>query len=166
MKGIIIKYLTIMLGGFLAVIEKSMAFLIPALLIIFVDVITAYMLSRRAHKQYPTKAQGKFRSDYKGRILMTFCLFFCAIILGAYVDLLVLRTTNSDIAVRFVMGAFIFYEVWSILENLSSCNGKKWAKMLQRIMVDKTERHFDVELTEIKPTKRNGKKRIQKKSNR
>ena len=41
-------------------------------------------------------------------------------------------------------------EIWSSLENESSCNGKKWAKLLQEIMVDKTERHFDIDLSKFK----------------
>lgn len=37
-----------------------------------------------------------------------------------------------------------------MLENESSCNDAKWAKIAQRIMVDKTERHFDIDLHELK----------------
>lgn len=39
---------------------------------------------------------------------------------------------------------------YAMLENESSCNDAKWAKVLQRIMVDKTERHFDIDLSALK----------------
>jgi hypothetical protein len=43
-----------------------------------------------------------------------------------------------------------FIQFWSILENESSCNDKKWAVVLQKIMVDKAERHFDIDLSDLK----------------
>lgn len=52
-----------------------------------------------------------------------------------------------------VAGIICFEQAWSILENESSCRGKEegifW-KLLQKIMVDKTERHFDINLDEFK----------------
>ena len=37
----------------------------------------------------------------------------------------------------------------SILENESTCNGAAWARLLQKIVADKTERHFNVKLKEL-----------------
>ena len=37
----------------------------------------------------------------------------------------------------------------SILENESTCNGATWAKVLQKIVADKTDRHFNVRLDEL-----------------
>jgi len=42
-----------------------------------------------------------------------------------------------------------------MLENESSCNDARWADVAQRIMVDKTERHFDIDLHELKHPERN-----------
>jgi len=72
---------------------------------------------------------------------------FIAIILGAYVDMLIVK--NGDIAVRFVMAVFLFYELWSCLENWSSENDAPIARALQRIMVNKAERHLNVPLKDI-----------------
>ena len=47
-------------------------------------------------------------------------------------------------------GVVCFWHIWSMFENVSSCSDAKWAKIIQRIMVDKTERHFDIELPELK----------------
>lgn len=52
---------------------------------------------------------------------------------------------------KVAAGAICFWQLWSILENESSCNGSKWARMLQKILVDKTSRHFDIDLSELKP---------------
>ena len=37
----------------------------------------------------------------------------------------------------------------SILENESTCNGSAWARVMQKIVADKTERHFNVKLNEL-----------------
>lgn len=50
---------------------------------------------------------------------------------------------------KIAAGAICFWQLWSILENESSCNGAKWAKVMQKILVDKTERHFDIDLSEL-----------------
>ena len=50
---------------------------------------------------------------------------------------------------KVAAGAVCFWQLWSILENESSCNGAKWAKVAQKILVDKTERHFDIDLSEM-----------------
>ena len=153
MNETIYKYLTIIIGGLLAVIEKAMQFFIPCIITVALDIIAAYSLGRRVHKKYPHKADGKFKSEFKNRVLVTLAILFLVIILSSYVDILIFRNHGSDIALRFSMGCFLFYEAWSILENASSCNGKKWAKVLQKIMVDKAERHFNIDLKELKKEK-------------
>jgi len=134
-------------GGVLLAIESSINFLVPCFLVIILDVFSAYMLGRRVHKKYPDKADGKFKSEYKYRILITMLVILVLIIVANYVDVYVLKDT--DIAVRFVIGVFMFYQLWSILENWSSENDNKIAKALQRIMVNKAERHLNVPLNDI-----------------
>ena len=51
---------------------------------------------------------------------------------------------------KVAAGAICFWQFWSILENESSCNGAKWAIVLQKILVDKTSRHFDINLDDLK----------------
>jgi hypothetical protein len=51
---------------------------------------------------------------------------------------------------KIFAGIVIFWQLWSILENESSCSSANWAKVLQKIMVDKTSRHFDVDLSDLK----------------
>jgi phage-related holin len=143
----LIQYLLSIGGGFLLAVESAMVFLVPCLIAVLVDVYAAWCLGRRVHKKYPEKADGKFKSEYKNRIMATMILIFSAIICAHYIDILVLKGT--DLAVRFTVGVFFFYEIFSILENWSSENDQPFAKVLQRMMVNKAERHFNVPLSDI-----------------
>lgn len=57
---------------------------------------------------------------------------------------------------KVAAGAICFWQLWSILENESSCNGAKWAKVMQKILVDKTSRHFDIDLDDLVEQAPNG----------
>ena len=50
---------------------------------------------------------------------------------------------------NYVAAVFCFVQFWSILENESSQNDAKWAKVIQKIAIDKAGRHFDIDLNEI-----------------
>lgn len=53
-------------------------------------------------------------------------------------------------------GVICFEQAWSILENESSCRPEaehRFWKALQQVMVDKTARHFDVNLDKLKEEK-------------
>lgn len=137
------------LSALFTTFTTALNFIIPCFLVIMLDVFTAWMLQRRVHKRHPEHSDGKFKSEYKFRIIITLILVFVLLILGAYVDMLIIKT--GDYAVRFAAGMFLFYEFWSCLENWSSENENKFARVLQRIMVDKAERHFNVDMHELKP---------------
>ena len=147
MKERVLQYMFSIGGGFLLAFETSIPFFIPCLLSVFLDVLSAYFLARRVHKKYPEKADGKFKSEYKYRVIYTMIIAFILLIIAAYFDMLVLK--DGDAAVRTSMCIFLFYEGWSVLENWSSENDNKLARALQRIMVNKAERHFDVKLGDI-----------------
>ena len=137
------------LGGlFLAFEATTLLFFVPCMLTLIIDIISAVALSRRVKRKYPNNAEGKFKSSYKTRVMITIILVFFGIILAHYIDSLYF---NGGIWTQlFVMGVFGFYEIWSILENYSSENeDSKFAKALQRVMVNKAERHIDVPLEDI-----------------
>ena len=69
--------------------------------------------------------------------------------------------------------AFCMIQLVSVLENMSSCNNAKWAKLLQKILIDKTARHLDYnvgdymkEIAEEKVEAEMGKKKPTKKSSK
>ena len=75
-------------------------------------------------------------------------IVWICIILANYVDVAVRHSTDG-LAVRFAVAVFLFYEAWSCLENWSSENDQPIAKALQRVMVNKAERHLNVPLSDI-----------------
>jgi len=135
------------LGGLWAAIEASTLFFAPCFLAVIIDVISAVYLAKRVHQKHPERSEGKFKSEYKYRVLTTMIVVFVAIIIAHYVDTLVFDGGNQ--AQCWVLGFFLFYEGWSILENWSSENNNKLAKVMQRIMVNKAERHINVPISDI-----------------
>lgn len=144
----LIQWIVSIVAGFIVVVETSIDFFIPCLIAVILDVISAYFLGRRVHAKSPEKADGKFKSEYKWRILATMIIVWLCIILAGYVDITI-RHSQDGLAVRFSVAVFLFYEIWSCLENWSSENDKMIAKALQRIMVNKAERHLNVPLKDI-----------------
>ena len=142
------QWLTSIVAGFIVAVGTSIDFFVPCLIAVILDVISAYALGRRVHKKYPDKSDGKFKSEYKCRILAAMIIAWLCIILASYVDVNV-RHSDDGLAVRFAVAVFLFYELWSCLENWSSENDKPIAKAMQRIMVNKAERHLNVPLSDI-----------------
>lgn len=147
LSGRLLQDIFILGGGLFLAIEVAVMFIIPCFIAIVLDIASAYFLNRRLHKRFPDKVSGKFKSSYMFRVMYTMFVIFLLIVLANYVDDAIIK--NTDISVRFTMGVFLFYECWSILENWSSENNNKLAKALQRIMVNKAERHFDIILSDI-----------------
>lgn len=145
-------------GGLIAIIEPALPYIGVCYLFVLGDCYTAWKLSRRAKKRFPNKASGKFKSVHFGEVISTMAEVSAAIVLGHLAQQIVLEGLPMAIP-NVVAGAVIFWQAWSMLENKSSCNDAKWARVMQRIMVDKTERHFDINLDELKPKRqrrRNG----------
>ena len=152
--------IVIVLGGgvgwLIAEFKPTFPLIIVAVIFIIYDAYTAYQLDKRVHKMYPTKAkrsQAKFTSFAFGKVITkTIPKRLWLIILAYLVEHWVFIHVTIPLS-YIVTGAICFEQAWSILENESSCRTEKesrfW-KMLQRIMIDKTERHFDIELDEIK----------------
>ena len=136
-------------GVICAFLAPMIPFVVICTLLIFVDCYTAWDLSRRVKKKYPGQATGKFKSQEMGRVFVTLIKVFAAIILASMAESIIFEGAQIRLA-NIVAGAICFWQVWSILENESSCNDAKWAKVLQKIMIDKTERHFDIDLSELK----------------
>lgn len=137
-------YILTTLANLLYAFEPIMAFLALCMLALFGDVYTAYRLNRRAAKLHPEKSNGKFTSKKFEKVLTTFCKLLFMLYLASGMDALVIQGDHF-FAVRIVTLIFCVGQVWSILENESSSKDGKWAKVLQKVMIDKTTRHFDLE---------------------
>lgn len=149
----IIKSLGCGISAIIVVLEPTFNFILICTLCVVLDCISAWMLSRRVKKKYPDKqVTAKFSSFHAKRIVSTILEIYSLIITAFLIDKYIITFYDLHLA-NIVAGIFCFIQLWSVLENQSSCNGSKWAKVLQKIMVDKTEKHFDIDLTEFKKNK-------------
>lgn len=138
-------------GAVCTALAPTLPYIILCTFAVLADCLSAWMLSRRVKKAYPEEADretGKFKSYHFGKTIWTLLCVYMLLIFAYFLDMYI----TSDLpfnALKLAAGAVIFWQGWSILENASSCNGAKWAKILQQIMVDKTERHLDIDLSAL-----------------
>ena len=143
------KHIMGVMGACVAMIRPTFPFILVCTLAVLADCYTAWSLSRRVKKRFPGANDGKFKSNYAGRVFITLIKVYSLTILVHLIDAMVCPEIALHLP-QVVAGAVCFWQLWSMLENESSCNDAKWAKIAQRIMVDKTERHFDIDLHELK----------------
>ena len=154
------KILFIAIGGYIGFLIKELKPTFPLMIIVIIfilyDTWTAYQLNKRASEQYPDKVlkeNAKFRSFSFAKVIRsTIPKRLIVIILAYLVEHWVF--VHMDVPLSYIVAGIISFEqAWSILENESSCRSEKdgmfW-RLLQKIMIDKTERHFDVNLDELK----------------
>ncbi len=143
------KHIMGVMGACVAMIRPTFPFILVCTLAVLADCYTAWSLSRRVKKRFPGANDGKFKSNYAGRVFITLIKVYSLTILVHLIDAMVFPEIAFHLP-QVVAGAVCFWQIWSMFENESSCNDAKWAKIAQRIMVDKTERHFDIDLHELK----------------
>lgn len=149
------RYIFSILGALLATVEQSLPLMLISVIAILLDAITAWRLSRRVRRSGGASS-GKFKSSHFGRVFSTMLLVCALIFLAGLIQQYPVFGVEFPLA-RIIMMAVCFWQIWSILENESSCNGASWARFLQRIMVDKTSRHLDIDLRKsIQQTKDDG----------
>ena len=143
-------------GYLIAEFRPTFPLIIVAVVFIIYDAWTAYRLDKRVHLTYPDKTsreQAKFTSFAFGKVIkQTIPKRLWLIILAYLAEHWVFIHVQIPLS-YIVTGAICFEQAWSILENESSCRSEYESRMwrlLQRIMVDKTARHFDVDLSELK----------------
>lgn len=140
------------LGAAVAILEPTLPYILICTLMILADCFTAWSLSRRARKAHPdrvSKDGKKFKSHHFGTVVLTILKAWAAIIMSFLIQRYITGEMPIDLT-KVAAGAICFWQLWSILENESSCNGAKWAAILQKILVDKTSRHFDIDLNKLK----------------
>lgn len=101
-------------------------------ILVCADVVTAYMLNRRVRG-----TQTRLSSQRLGKAVRTFGYAAMVVVLCHAIDTWVTPGNIAGIAASYMC----FQQMVSILENISSCNDAPWARMLQRFLADKTQRH-------------------------
>lgn len=136
------------LGVAASIIEPTINYILICTIAVLMDCFAAWRLSRRV-KKTTGKSDGKFRSSSAKKAFGTIWVICSLILLAFLIDEYIIPTASWYLP-NIVAGAFCFLQIWSILENESSCNGSRWAKVAQKIMVNKAERHFNVDLSDLK----------------
>lgn len=149
------------IGWLIGEFKPTFPLIIVAVIFIVYDAWTAYQLDRRVKVKYPDKTkrkEAKFDSFKFSKVVKnTIPKRLMLIVLAYLVEHWVFIHVNIPLS-YIITGVICFEQAWSILENESSCRdereSKLW-KMLQKVMIDKTERHFDVNLEDLKEEEKN-----------
>lgn len=119
---------------------------------IVADLLTARMLARRVRRRVADAAKPdalKFSSRRFGATVVTLVKTYALLLLAHGVDIVIIADAAPLSLLRFCAALICFWQLWSILENESSANDSTWARIAQRILIDKTERHLGIDLTEL-----------------
>ena len=157
-----LKYIFALIGGgvgwLVAELRPTFPLIIVAVVFILYDAWTAFQLDKRVKAVYPDKTkrhEAKFTSFAFGKVVRKTIPERLMVILLAFIAEKYVFVHVTVPLSYIATGVILFEQAWSALENNSSCrseeDGRFW-RMLQHIMVDKTERHFDVNLDELKVT--------------
>ena len=164
MQNSLLKWLFAIPTGILAILEPNFPFILLAFIAILADCVSAYRLSKRA-KKATGKASAKFQSKKAWRVFLTMLASMVAIVMAWIIQTKILVMYDSLYLPNWTAIVICAIQAWSILENEASCNGSKWAIIAQKIIVDKTERHFDVDLSGLKDDIANEEKEVKNEQN-
>lgn len=142
------KWVVGIIGGVVGYLAATYWLMLISILMVLYDAYTAWELSGRIKKRFPGETDGKFKSNAAMRVVKKIRDYCLAIVLAYMIEDKIIIMFNFYLP-YVVASVFIFVEAWSILENKSSCNGAKWAMVLQKVMVDKTARHLNINRHEL-----------------
>lgn len=140
-----------LLGAIWGLIEPTIPFAGICIFAIVVDCVTAYRLGKRVKAQNPLSKtdDAKFRSSYARRMFYTLCIVYSCTVLGWLIDTYMYPFVELYLA-NLISGGFCLVQLLSVLENESSCNTARWAKVLQKVLVNKAARHLDISEEDLK----------------
>ena len=122
---------------------------------IVADLLSARMLARRLRRradESPVPDALKFSSRRLGATVVSLAKTYALLLLAHGVDVVIIADVAQLSLLRFCAALICFWQLWSILENESSANSSTWARIAQRILIDKTERHLGIDLRELHPS--------------
>ncbi len=136
-------------GWLWATAGPALPFGVVCTAMVVADVVSARRLARRLRRIAPGQADGslRFSSARLGRVVGTLARIYALLVLAAMVDSVVMD--GGRVLLKFAAGAVCFWQAWSILENEAAANPRPWARILRRILVDKTARHLGIPLDEL-----------------
>lgn len=138
-------------------LEPSLNYIGVCFLALLCDCYTAWRCNRRIYTRYrdvikrnpKCKVDGKLRSKKMAKMVQDFSVLFIAIYLATAVENVLLGHMGPLHLANYLAALYCGVQFVSILENESTCNGAAWARVMQKIVADKTERHFNIKLKDL-----------------
>lgn len=138
-------------------IEPSLNYISVCFFALILDCYTAWRCNRRIYSRYreaikrnpKCKMDGKLRSKKMAKMVQDFSVLIMAIFLAVIIDNDLLEHMGELHLANYLAVIYCSVQFVSILENESTCNGAAWARVVQKIVADKTERHFNIKLKEL-----------------
>ena len=151
----VFEWLSLIFGGIIGWVvgkfEPAFPLIIIATLFVLYDAWSAYELDKRVHIMYPKqkREQAKFMSYKFRQVIPTLIERHVIIILAFCVERWVFAHINVPLS-YIAAGVVCAEQALSIAENKASCrlpgdqHARIW-KMLAKVLIDKTARHFDID---------------------
>lgn len=138
-------------------VAPSINFIAICFFALLVDCYTAWRCNRRIYAKYKEQLQrnpkyvlgGRLRSKKMWKMVQDFTVLILGIFLATAIDNGILGHMGELHLANYLAALYCAVQFVSILENESTCNGAEWAKVLQKIVADKTERHYHINLREL-----------------
>ncbi len=151
------RYVSALIGIVWAYIEPTVPFLLLCVFAILLDCFTAWRLNRRLYYKYHKQLKkngkavldGKLKSSHMFQMISDLCVVFLCVILAYHVDAILLPQLGNLHLAQYVSAIFCLVQFCSVLENESTASDAEWAKALQRVLQDKTERHLGFDINEV-----------------
>lgn len=139
-------------------VQPTLNFAGICFLALLLDCFTAWRCNRRIYAKYKEAIQknpnctmdDKLRSRKMAKMVLDFSVLIFAIFLATLVETKLLSHLGNLYLANYLAAIYCVVQFVSVLENESTCNGAAWAKVLQRIVADKTERHLNITKDELK----------------
>ena len=144
--NIILRWIFIGLGAVFSMLKPTVPFALICLFAAILDCISAWRLARRIKRHHPEipedRIHDKFESDKFWRLFPKLAIVYGCIVLCHFIDHYIYPFLDLYLS-NAVAGAFCFRELLSIFENESSENPSSWARLAQKVLVNKAARHIE-----------------------
>lgn len=138
-------------------IQPNINFVAVCFAALLLDCFTAWRCNRRIYSKYreaikhnkKCTADGKLKSRKMAKMVQDFSVLILAIFLASLVEKTLLGHLAPLYLANYLSAIYCVVQFISILENESTCNGAAWARVLQKILADKTERHLNINIEEL-----------------
>ena len=142
------RWLMTAVSAIFAIVQPALPYMLICTGFVFLDCYSAWKLAQRVKKAHPRRASGKLRSEKMRHVFVTLIEVYAVVLLVYFAQVHIADDLPVNIT-KVVAGAVCGWQFWSYLENTASCNGAKWAKTARNILIDKTERHFDINISDL-----------------